>query len=82
TMYLPSFEMDLRLSQCGISIAVQEDSMTAVMDLTNRSRNFYSTDLSCTGGFSLYLEQLCRMIPPVKRSGSWTRRLIKRYIEL
>ena len=82
TMYLPSFEMDLRLSQCGISIAVQEDSMTAVLDLTNRSRNFYSTDLSCTGGFSLYLEQLCRMIPPVKRSGSWTRRLIKRYIDL
>lgn len=82
TMYLPSFEMDLRLSQCGISLAVQEDSMTAVMDLTNRSRNFYSTDLSCTGGFALYMEQLCRMVPPVKRSGSWTRRLIKRYIEL
>lgn len=82
TMYLPSFETDLRLSQCGISLAVQEDSMTAVMDLTNRSRNFYSTDISCTGGFALYMEQLCRMIPPVKRSGSWTRRLLKRYIEL
>jgi len=82
TMYLPSFEMDLRLSQCGVSIAVQEDSMTAVMDLTNRSRNFYSNDLSCTGGFSTYMEQLSKMIPPVKRSGNWTRRLLKRYIEL
>lgn len=82
TMYLPSFETDLRLSQCGISLAVQEDSMTAVMDLINRNRNFYSTDLSCTGGFAVYMEQICRMIPPVKRSGSWTRRLLKRYIEL
>lgn len=82
TMYLPSFEMDLRLSQCGVSIAVQEDSMTAVMDLTNRSRNFYSTDISCTGGLSMYMEQLGKMIPPVKRSGNWTRRLLKRYIEL
>lgn len=82
TMYLPSFEMDLRLSQCGISIAVQEDSMTSVMDLTNRCRNFYSTDLSCTGGFSMYMEQLAKMVPPVKRSGNWTRRLLKRCIEL
>lgn len=82
TMYLPSFETDLKLSQCGISVSVQEDSMTAVMDLTNRNRNFYSTDLSCTGGFAMYMEQLSRMVPPVKRSGNWTRRLLKRYIEL
>ena len=80
-MFLPSFEMDLRLSQCGISIAVQEDSMAAVMDLTQRSRNFYSTDLSCIGGFAQYMEQMHRMIPPVKRSGNWTRRLLKRYIQ-
>lgn len=81
-MFLPSFEMDLRLSQCGVSMAVQEDSMAAVMDLTQRTRNFYSTDLSCIGGFAQYMEQLHRMIPPVKRSGNWTRRLLKRYIQL
>ncbi|MBQ8725191.1 MAG: hypothetical protein IJY74_05940 [Oscillospiraceae bacterium] len=81
-MFLPSFETDLRLSQCGASMAVQEDSFMTVMDLTNRNRNFYSTDLSCTGGFAQYMEQLHRMIPPVKRSGSWTKRLIKRYISL
>ncbi len=81
-MFLPSFEMDLRLSQCGVSMAVQEDSMAAVMDLTQRSRNFYSTDLSCIGGFSQYMERMMRMIPPVKRSGNWTRRLLKRYMQL
>lgn len=82
TMYLPSFEMDLRLTQCGVSIAVQEDSMAAVMDLTNRGRNFYTTDLSAVGGLAHYMEQLCRMIPPVKKSGSWTKRLLRRYIQL
>lgn len=81
-MFLPSFETDLRLSQCGISMTVQEDCMAAVMDLTQRSRNFYSTDLSCIGGFAKYMEQMHRMIPPVKRSGNWTRRLLKRYIQL
>ncbi|MBQ8687520.1 MAG: hypothetical protein IJ512_03075 [Ruminococcus sp.] len=81
-MFLPSFEMDLRLSQCGVSMTVQEDSMTSVIDISQRSRNFYSTDLSCVGGFAQYMEQLHRMIPPVKRSGNWTRRLLKRYIQL
>ena len=81
-MFLPSFETDLRLSQCGASMAVQEDSFASVMDLTNRNRNFYSTDISCTGGFAQYMEQLHRMIPPVKRSGNWTKRLLKRYISL
>ncbi len=81
-MFLPSFETDLRLSQCGASMAVQEDSFASVMDLTNRNRNFYSTDISCSGGFAQYMEQLHRMIPPVKRSGNWTKRLLKRYISL
>lgn len=82
TMYLPSFEMDLRLSQCGVSIAVQEDSMASVMDLTSRRRNFYTTDLSAVGGLAQYMEQLCRMIPPLKKSGSFTKRLLRRYIQL
>jgi hypothetical protein len=80
-IYLPSFATDFHLSQCGISVAVQEDSMAAVMDLTDRSRNFYSTDFSCVGGIACYIEQRVRMIPPVKRSGNWTRRLLKRYLQ-
>lgn len=82
TMYLPSFEMDLRLSQCSASIVVQEDSMAAVMETTSRGRNFYTTDLSAVGGLSQYMEQLCRMIPPVKKSGVFTKRLLRRYIQL
>ncbi len=82
TMYLPSFEMDLRLSQCGVSMSVQEDSMTAVVDLSHKNRSFYTTDLATVGGFAGYIERLQRMIPPVKKNGSWTRRLLKRYIQL
>ncbi len=82
TMYIPSFEMDLRLSQCGVSMAIQEDSMTSIMDMSHRSRNFYTTDLAASGGFARYIERLIRMIPPVKKNGSWTRRLLKRYIQL